>query len=63
VHPRRRLGRLVTDRLNCPGIDEIGFSTPEPGTQNSGYTKSSTDSRVSRTIRRRLSVRRIRRGR
>ena len=27
---------LSTDRLDCPGIDEIGLSTPVPGTQNSG---------------------------
>jgi len=27
---------LSTDRLDWPGIDEIGLSTPVPGTQNSG---------------------------
>jgi hypothetical protein len=27
---------LSTEKCDCPGIEPIGFSTPDPGTTNSG---------------------------
>ena len=66
--PRSRVSRHFstrrsTDSCATPGIEATGFSTPLPGTTNSGRIRLSTLSRVSRTMRRSVSVRRSRRGR
>src|SRR5208282_5192890 len=66
--PRARVSRTSftassTERLKTPGIERTSFRIPVPGQMNSGYTKDSGVSRVSRTRLRRFSVRRKRRRR
>ena len=52
-----------TERLKTPGIERTSLRIPVPGQMNSGYTKDSGVSRVSRTRVRSVSVRRKRRMR
>ena len=52
-----------TDICATPGIEPIGVFTSRPGQTKYGWMKSSGASRVSRIIRRSVSVRRSRRGR
>jgi hypothetical protein len=52
-----------TESCACPGIDAMGLRVAFPGMTNSGSMKSSARRCVSRTIFRRFSVRRTRRGR
>src|ERR1700691_459965 len=54
---------LSTDICATPGIDATAFFTPRPAHTNIGRIRSSAESRVSRTMRRIVSVRRRRRGR
>src|SRR6202046_3509379 len=54
---------LSTDICATPGIDLIAFFTPRPGHTNIGRIRSSANKRVSRIMRRIVSVRRSRRGR
>ena len=54
---------LSTDICATPGIDSTAFFTPRPGHTNIGRMRSSGDRRVSRIMRRIVSVRRRRRGR
>ncbi len=60
---RPSLTSSSTDVWATPGMDWTGLRTPSPGTTNSGRIRSSTVTRVSRTMRRSVSVRRSRRGR
>ena len=52
-----------TERCAIPSSPVTGRTTPSPGHANSGITTSSSDSRVSRTSARSVSVRRRRRRR